>query len=378
MNFDSILLIVGLSVLTAISMYMPFKLLINLLLTSALLKYSFSCLDNTSHGVMKAPDVTDAYGGGFGLALQVIFMVIAVSSVIWVTGYFLGSMLASIVAIILIAGFPAMMINFAMTENILEALNPLKMLNLMSSIGLPYGLLLAFIMIMSGSIGVISQFIPADFSIVSLSLQSMVTNYYIIVIFHIMGYMIYQFQDELSFESSTIHGSDKPQRSVLQKNLSHIDILLKEGEFDEGIKLYSELTKTYPEDNKIKSDYFELLLATRSIEQLNIFAPKYLDNLVTINREDTISLNYKRILKVNPQFKLVTIDQRIKLAKICSQKGDSQSVIKLVNGLHKDYPGDKNLVKAYELMHKALLNLPNLKAQAEQCQKLINRLKASK
>ncbi len=370
-NFESILLIVGLAILTAISRYIPFSLLINLLLTSALLKYSFSCLENTSHGVLKAPDVTEAYGGGFGLALQVIFMVIAITGIIWLTSYFLGNMLASIVAIVLIAGFPAMMINFAMTENMFQALNPINMLNMMGSIGLPYGLLLAFVLIMSGSVGVISQFIGHDYSFVSTIFQSIVSNYYIIVIFHMMGYMIYQYQDELGIEKNVVIHNDNLQKTVLEDNLSHIDVLLKEGQLEESIAIFDEVLESNPGEKGLKSNFFELLLVTKSIESLDQFAPKYFDYLLQSNKEDKIPLSYKRVLKVNPKFNPKTAEQRLRLAQICQSRGDSKSVIRLINGLHKTHPAFDQLTEAYTMMAKALDNLPNMQIQAQQCRKLM-------
>ncbi len=370
-NFESILLIVGLAVLSTVANYMPFSFLINLLLTSALLKYSFSCLENTSHGVLEAPDVTQAYGGGFGLALQVIFMVIAILGIIWVTNYFLGSMLASLVAIVLIAGFPAMIINFAMTENFIQALNPMSMLSMMASIGLPYGLLLAFILIMSGSVGVISQFIGHDFSLVSSILQSIVSNYYTVVIFHMMGYMIYQYQDELGIERIRVIRNEKPRKTLFQDNLSHIDILLKEGKLEEAIVMYDEVILSNPEEKNLKSNFFELLLVTKSSKDLDRFAPKYFDYLLQSNSEDKLPISYKRVIKVNPKFNPETAEQRFKLALICQRRGDSKSVIRLINGLHKSHPTFNQLLEAYTVMANALDDLPNMQAQAQQCRKLI-------
>ncbi len=371
-NFESILLIVGLAILTAISSYLPFSFLINLLLTSALLKYSFSCLEHTSHGILKAPDVTEAYGGGFGLALQVIFMVIAVTGIIWLTSYFLGNMLASIVAIVLIAGFPAMMINFAMTENMFQALNPINMLNMMGSVGLPYGLLLAFILIMSGSVGVISQFIGHDFSVVSSILQSIVSNYYTVVIFHMMGYMIYQYQDELGIERNRVVLNDKPHKTVLEDNLSHVDVLLKEGQLEDAIAIYDEVIMSNPNEKGIKSNFFELLLETKNTKVLDDFAPKYFDYLLQSTREDKVPLIYKRVIKVNPKFNPDTAEQRLKLAQICQSRGDSKSVIRLINGLHKSHPAFNQLTEAYTMMANALDNLPNMQDQAVKCRKLID------
>jgi hypothetical protein len=370
-NFDTIFLIVGLAVLSAFARYIPFSFLIYLLLTSALLKYSFSCLETTSQGVMKAPDVSQAYGGGFGIALQVMLMVIVILIVIWLSSYFLGNMFASIITIVLIAGFPAMMINFAMTENVFQALNPMNMLNMMGAIGLPYGLLLGFLMIMSGSVGVISQFVSVEFSLISSIFQSIVSNYYMIVIFHMMGYMIYQYQDELGIDDSHIIREDKPQKTVLQDNLCHIDILLKEGDLDQVLTMYNEVISANPNEKGLKSKFFELLVSTKSIDQLTEFAPKYFDYLIQSDRYELLSISYKRVLNVDPKFTPTTAEQRFKLAQICHQRGDSKSVIRLVNGLHKKHSDFNKLPEAYEIMASALDNLPNMQVQAQKCRKLI-------
>jgi hypothetical protein len=370
-NFDTIFLIIGIAVLAALASYIPFSFLIHLLLTSALLKYSFSCLETTSQGVMKAPDVTEAYGGGFGIALKVILMVTAIFIVIWMSSYFLGNMLASIIAIVLITGFPAMMINFAMTENVFQALNPMNMLNMMGAIGLPYGLLLGFLMIMSGSVGVISQLVSVEYSLISSILQSIVSNYYMIVIFHMMGYMIYQFQDELGIEGSHIIREEKPQKTVLQNNLCHIDILLKEGGLDEALAIYDEVISANPNNKELKLKFFELLVSTKSVDQLTEFAPQYFDYLLQSDRHEILPISYKRVLNVDPSFTPNTAEQRFKLAQICQQRGDSKSVIRLVNGLHTKHSDFNKLPEAYEIMANALDNLPNMEIQAQKCRKLI-------
>ena len=374
MNSDSIMLIVGISILTAISMYLPFAIIWYLILTGALFKYCFSCLENTSNGNLTAPDMGEAYGGGFGLIFKIIFMVVAVSFVIGSVFAYLGPMLASVVGIVLIAGFPAMMINLALTEELVEALNPAKMIKLMTAIGLPYGLLLAFVMIMSASVSIINQLIGAELSIISTILQSAVGNYYMIVIFHIMGYMIFQYQKEIGFETNVNNFHDEDKKSVLQKNIERIDVLIKEGEYDAVIKLYLEVIENYPDEKNIKRNYFELLLASKNIEQLDKFAADYFDYLLLSGRKDQIPITFKRVLKVNPNFIPHTAEQRLKLAKICNHNGDSITVIKLINGMHKTFPDYSGLIEAYGLMADALDSLPNMQEKAKTCKMFIKKL----
>jgi len=376
MNTNSIIIIIGVAILTTVSNYIPsiFSLIWYLLLIGILFKYCFSCLEKTSNGLMEAPDVTDGYGGGFGLIFQLVIMVVVIYLAIWGSEFLLGTMVASIVGIFMIAALPAMMINFALTESLVEALNPLNTIKLMTSIGLPYGLLLAFIMIMTASISVINQLIGAELSKVSTILQSSVSNYYTIVIFHIMGYMIYQYHKELGFEVINNNGEYKDLKSELQKNLTLIDILIKEGKVEEAINLHGKLIDLFPNDKGIKSNYFELLLATKNTHGLNDYATKYLDYMFKENRLDQIPITYKIILKINPIFKPNNPELRLRIASLCSQKGDSKSVIKLINGLHKEFPDFKQLTNAYELMASALDQLPNMNSQANACRKLIKRI----
>jgi len=377
LNFDALLIIIGIAVLTVIVSYLPFSLVFNLLLTSALFKYSFSCLERTSKGYMQAPDVTDAYAGGFALIFQLIFMVLVVALMIGFTYKYIGPMIGSIVAVVMIIGIPAIIINFAMTKNMFHALNPVSMMRLISSIGLPYGLLLAFIMIMAASVGIISEFIGSNLSLLSLILQSAVSNYYMIVFFHIMGYMIYQYQSELDFDTSDNFQELKPARSVLNRTIANIEVFIKEGKCGAAINLYKEALSSYPEEIKLKLNYFELLLVTKNSIEIDGFSSQYFKFLIDSNRYEKVPLSYKRILKIYPGFQPINVQMRMNMAKICAQKGDSQSVVRLLNGIHKAFPEYPDLIEALELMADALETLPNMQKQAQSCRNFITKVKTS-
>ena len=381
LNTNSVILIIGLAILSTVLGFIPglFAILWFLLMTSALFKYSFSCLNNTSHGDLEGPDISEAFGGGFSLALQLIFMVVVLFVVFWLSLYFLGSLVASLVGIFLISVFPAIMINFALSESMIDALNPKIVIRLISAVGLPYGLLLGFVMIMIASVSIINELIGNDFSMFSLILQSSVSNYYTVVIFHIMGYMIYQYHAELGFENLTSNASRHSNRkSVYEKNLTKIDILVKEGDADSAIQILNETINSYPAERQLKQKYFELLLSTQSSAELENFASDYIHYLNQENRADQIPLALKRIYKVSPKFKLITAEQRHLIATMCSEKGDPALVVKLINGLHKDFPNYHDLVGAYSLMAMALDQLPNMKNHAQSCRNLINKLTKQK
>jgi len=229
-------------------------------------------------------------------------------------------------------------------------------------------------MIMIASVGIINEIIGNEYSLLGNVLQTSVSNYYTIVVFHIMGYMIYQYHDELDFEVLNPIFEESKQKTVLQKNLTNIDILLKEGDADTAVNIFNETIESYPEESSLKHQYFELLLATSHVDLLNAYSSNYLTFLKQENRSDQIPLVLKRIYRIDPKFKPNTPDQRHEIAVLCHDKGDSASVIKLINGLHKEFPEYHDLIPAYILMAESLERLPNMANHAKACRNLITRL----
>jgi hypothetical protein len=147
LNSSSMSLIVGTSIISVLATLMPFLLILSVLMylfaAGSILKYSFSCLERTALGEMKAPDVMDAYQGGIKLLFQLVLITIILSAVVGIAGYYLGNAIGGFLLVVVVFSFPAILIRFAQTENMLEAMNPLHALGLIAAIGLPYGLLIA-------------------------------------------------------------------------------------------------------------------------------------------------------------------------------------------------------------------------------------------
>ena len=375
LNRNSLTLIIAVSVITAILSAVPhffiFTFIVYLALVGTMMKYCFSCLEHTAGGEMTAPDITVAYGGGLQVMLHLFGMTLMMSVVVGVTGSVAGPGVAGFIGVIILAGFPAILINYALTNSLLSALNLLSILQLILIIGLPYGLLIAFIMIMAGSVGVIHELIGDSFSLVSAVLQSIVSYYYMVVVFHLMGYMIFQYQGRLGFVARR---SDLPEiatRSPQARALAMIDVFLKEGRPDKAVGLFDQGVKSYARDVTFSERYFEFIYRTRSAHLLKGFVEKYLVLLAQSGKQDKLDLVYKQIVRLQPNFRPADPALRLKLAVACKQKGDPASAIKLLKNLHKEFPDYPEMVAAYELMAEAFDDLPNMKTRAEKCRVLV-------
>jgi tetratricopeptide (TPR) repeat protein len=377
LNASSMSLIVATSVISVLATLMPFLLILSLLMylfaAGSILKYSFSCLERTALGEMKAPDVMDAYQGGIKLLFQLVLITIILSAVVGIAGYYLGNAIGGFLLVVIVVSFPAILIRFAQTENMLEAMNPLHALGLIAAIGLPYGLLIAFILIMMSSVGVLHQLIGQMFPAISYLLQSVISNYYTVVLFHLMGYMLFQYQGQLGYIAEEV--DERPLTSEAEQLAAKIDVFLKEGDYEQVVKLYYHAFKHYPAEANFFERYFELLYACKKTALMMDYGTDYLLFLIKKKRFDKITLAYKQILMIAPEFVPVLPEVRVQLAGLLKQQGDVKRTIKLLNGMHKLYPDFAGLADAYQLLADALDDMPGMQAQATKCREWIVQFK---
>lgn len=376
LNAQSLTLIVGVSLLTSILAYIPFALVVYLVATGALLRYSFSCLENTASGKTRAPDISEAYDGGLVLLFQLIGIVAVMVAAVIGVDHLLGAGLAKLLGVLLALGFPAIIILFALDQSLLSALNPLKIFQLILAVGMSYGVLLGLIMVMTASVEVIHALIGADFSFINSFLQSIVSNYYTVVAFHIMGYMIFQYQATLGFVAREDDGEYKESRTEQARHNVKIDIALKRGEYGKVVDLFAEANSKFPAEHSFYLRCFDYLCTVRILDRLSRFLPFYLTYLSRSKRSDLIYNSYKRALTLVPTYEPDTAMLRHFIAEQCTLKGDPRTALKLLNGLHKQFPNYPRLVTAYEVMLSALEALPGLEKQRLQCEKFVAALKA--
>lgn len=397
------------SFLSAVASFLPLPLMagLSLLLTGLMIKYSFNCLSETANGNLEAPDITSAYEGGVVLVFRLFFMMVISIVTVGVIYAKVSTFLGSLLGFFWLAALPAVIITYAMTEDMLASLNPLKLISLIATIGLPYGLILGILMVMVSSVAFLSDLIGYQQSVWVLTLQSLVSNFYTVVMFHLMGYMIYQYQYELGVDTSR-YAQPLDIRPEQQRLLARIRTRLKDGfwgsaeqDFEDGIKRFSD-------DVEFNDAYFKFKLATYALTLKN--HQKQIRDTERENRGDGNNSKPKPAIKT-PQQKLQhVIDQRLlhlmhsdqrhqlttdyqlgiqrlpnyvpqqaelrfQLASGFYNSGNPKRAAQLLNGLHKSSPKFRNLIPAYELLEKSLRDIPGMDSKADACRKLTAALK---
>lgn len=362
------------SVLITLVKFAPLGVVFFFLLVGVFSKYCFRCLVDTSEGKMDAPDMAESFEGGFKVLLHMVGMVLILALCIGLSERYIGPGFSSFLSLLLVCGAPAFLVSYAMNENILEALNPLTAVKLIKAIGFPYGLLLAIITVMFSSISLLNALlsyveIPGIYII-----QNCVFCFYLIVIFHITGYVLFQYQRELGYVASHQSNDLDAVRSAFQFAMTKIDITLKEGDFN-GVKMQFELIqKQFPLEPLVYSRYFDFLIAMTDVEALQDFSTGYLDHLSRIGRNDKMRPSYKTIKTLIPNFIPESAEMRVALAMIANSQGDFLEAVQLLNNLHKSHPDFPELVSAYTLLKSAMAQLPSLAHQLPKCDRLIERV----
>jgi len=358
--------------------FLPIILLILLYLLTfaAFMKYCFTCLFETSTGNFDAPDITGAYGGGFKLLLQLLAIFIVAGLFEAALIFLLGIPGATLGGLLIVIALPAIFIIFGITDSLGDAINPRKIHYLISSIGLPYGLLLGLIIVMMGSMGVVSQLFVENTSAISQIIQSLISSYYSIVMFHIMGYMIFQYQSELGFTAR--EQENRQPRPERERRLAQIDVVLKEGDFAKVTQLFKQLLKEFKNDQALLNRYFDWLCATHSIEELEVFTQDFFEVLIQRKQAAELARNFKRVRTVHPTFKPSSLEHRYAVALACQAGGDPKSAAALLNGLQKEFPDSPHLAETFSLMAECLDDIPHKQEAAKKCRELVETLKQRK
>lgn len=378
LNSSSMSLIVITSVISVLALLMPFLFILSVVMylfaAGAILKYSFTCLERTAIGEMKAPDVLEAYQGGIILLFKLLVITVVMGVFAGLAAYYIGIALGGILGVVALASFPAVLIRFAQTESVFEALNPFAAVALMAAIGLPYGLLIVFMLIMMTSVGVLQGWIDAILPAGSFLAQSMVSSYYMVVMFHLMGYMLFQYQHELGYSARSDEDEDKPTRSDIERITAKMDVLLKEGDYEKLVNLYYQSFKQFPNEACFFDRFFELIVACKKPALMADYGLIYLEFLSRKKRFDKLTSTFKQICFLLPDYLPNSPVMKVQLATFFRQQGDLKLAVKMLNGMHKLHPEFEGLPAAYTLLSDCLGDLPGMQVQAEKCRQMAEQL----
>jgi tetratricopeptide (TPR) repeat protein len=325
------------------------------------IKYAWTALEKTSTGdttplkpneLLKAENNELAFGMGI-----VIIGLCALVGFVYLKDRFYGSLLAAIALGIL----PAMLIAAGTNRSFNAALSGEGIKSALSGVGFVYiALVLLSVILFAALQSFVSIF--ADILPISWGRAMALTGYtyFLIALFSLVGYVLFQYQDALGFtpraEGKTRKAVKKGDPAVLQ-----MEMFLKEGSYSRAITVLRNDSQRKGATLTAHERYHKLIWAMNDEQSLRNHAVPYFKALLESGRENQLVSLMRDYNQRIPGYRPEDPDVCLDLAEAFERLGDYKLAVHVLNGLHKDAPHYARLPDAYLLAARVLaekLNMP--------------------
>ncbi len=368
---DALIYILALSVASLIGA-VPFFLanLIFLAILFAIIKYAYKCLNHTARGNLSPPGVLVNYAEqGNALPLKQVGIVILM---FMMAGFAARAdqTLGIVVLLFVLLSLPATAMILAIEGSFFKALNPLKWFALMTSVGKSYLVLYVFLLLLSGGSGLVQEFLASIIpSFLLIMFATFVYAYFTLVMFNMMGYLIYQYHEELGFEDVKEFNEDSEETGSgeevdpLQNELT---ILLNEGEAEKAKTLLRK--HLHPGSPlELHERYHKLLQITGDGEALIAHGEEFIRRLLIENRQKNLARAmgvYADCLKLVPDYVYPNANDALAMAEMANRWGKHEDSLRMLNKFAKRYPNSSAIPRAYFLAAKIMSEKKHQDAQA--------------
>ena len=333
-----------------LAIFLPFGLIFLLLVTVALYRYAFECLRATANGYMEPPEIaqsTDSSLGWKQIWLMLIFIIIA-----FVGAVLFGPKVGGALMLFLGICLPGATMTLAMDESLAGALNPAKWIAIFTRVGWPYlavvGLCLIILTSQTYAAALVSKVLP---HFVALIVVGIIANYALIMTFHLMGYLIYQYHDAVGFEPESpqiLRPLVKPDLD--QDLLDEVAVLVRDGKPENATEMLRGRLRGRGGTPAVHTQYRKLLGLANDRDELLRHGREYL-NILMAQGKSRLALDLLRECQtLEPTFGPADAGQITQLAKLAAQSGQAQLALRLLSDFHKRFPKSKDVPQNYLLV----------------------------
>lgn len=265
--------------------------------------------------------------------------------------------LGLVVVLLLSMGLPACMMVLSTTNSLSQALNPANWLFVIFQVGKPYLLLVVFLLLLlDGTPRALRLLVPLVGMDMTLPTVLFTVLYVSQIMFAMMGYALYQFQQALGLHGGfgvVRSGRRSEIRGVTGANdtsTEGIALRLAEGDEDGAVELAYEQQRLNPYDPAIQDRYHKLLLLADKKERALAHGQRYLRLLVRLARNGEALELLLRLRELDPDFLPDSPELRLPLATAAFERGDTDpTVVALVRSFDRYHPHHPDVPAVYFL-----------------------------
>lgn len=331
------------------------------LLALALFKYTYAVINHTAEGHLKPPPIAVAFSGsGFNIVLLQFLVFVLMGGLVASAGMVGGPLLMMLAMAFVVLALPASIMVLAMERSVGAAVNPMNLAMLISRIGSPYFLLYGYLILLTLASGAAQDFAVNHFPFwVSQPLAGFLNSTFTLILFHMLGYLLFQYQEELGFASDLqddLEPQDQHQRDRSARFDADIDMNLKDGNYDRVESMLKEALKRDRNNPQRIGQLHQLLTARNDVTELYRYHPRILALLADRNDGDAMASLLDNLQTADPQFRLDDPELAVRCARTLYHRGQFKQTLRLLQDFHKRFPDSDQLAQAYLLVAQALAN----------------------
>lgn len=333
-------------------------LLTQVLVWGVAFKYAYAILQSTAGGNLTTPQLNGrTLFENFGPVVKQVGIYIALFLAAGVVFARLGMLAGWLFVVAGTLFLPSMIILLVTTESLIQAINPMMFVRLAFRIGWGYLLMYFFYSILGGAPALLGQHViqhlPPQLQIF---LFTLVKLYYTFISYHLMGYVILQYHEDIGyrvdFEDFKDEETDRQQAELDADTpegrlLRRVNQMIKDGEHEGARSLIeNETGQAAITDPVLSERYYTLLKITGATEKLAAHGGSHLALLVQQGGKDAAVDVYRNCVAAQPNF-VPDAAVLFKIAGWLNETGDGKAAIGAFNRLTKAHPTDPLVPKSY-------------------------------
>lgn len=310
----------------------------------AFIRYAYKTLDQTAQGLLKPEQHQlheDKERANLPYKQFAIFLVVA-----FVVGFAAkaGGLVFGAALIFSVLSLPASVMILAITRSFRAGLNPLVAVGMMRTIGMPYLGLCAFLFLLSASQQALQMLLmPRLPGWLILPVMNLVAMYFTLIMFNLMGYVVYQYHHLLGVQvSSAASSNEKPTEGA-----DAIGQLIAAGQIKEALDLAYEAQRTAPDEIGTNRRYHKLLALAGQNDRLFSHSRRYLSLLLQKSRGDEALDLYRSMLQRDPAYAPEQPGQLLQLAEAARRRREFPEALTLIRGFDKRFPNHADIPAVY-------------------------------
>lgn len=331
-------------------------LIAGFLLLGCFTRYGFMIIEHSAEGRFEPPTLQETFSeSGFNVLFQQIMVQIIFIGFTLLVGMLHSDFLDVLANALVVFVAPASMMLLATEKSIAAAVVPSAIGHLIRSIGWSYLLLCAFLFLLMGAEAALFEVFVEEIPVqLFVPVFVGVTLYFLMVGYHLMGYVIFQYQAEIGFVAEDQLVRDKRRRNIDPLD-AKTEILVKDGQYDKAADALTRYLMANAKSLRHHEKLSKLLLALDDREQALAHGQRFMTVLNELGDDSRLYFLYGSYEKLEPSFKPEDPDVLLNLADQFYSRGKFNQVCQLLANLHKTAQHFRRIPDAYLLMSKALL-----------------------